>query len=400
MLHSWKPSVMKQYEDFELPWEYDGWKKEVQCIRQGVSIASGDAFSSFFIQGEKPENLEKWAQKTFSRPLKVRPFKLMQAFMVVDGKLIDVTLTRLKKGFLLLARPLNRALLKEAVLKSTLAYELNCLDQAKSHQCIRMDGPFSWDFLAEFYEPEVAGLPYLSCYQPDEHSVLMRMGDTGEYGYVIVCLNEFAPELESHLKELGQDFDLMAVGEKALSYCKAENFFFDESWMSSAAYTPYQMQQQWRVAKERELDELSYQSNYKAAQLTAVILENVPENVLGEGAANERRRKSKGGSLGESKNEDQQWNVYLKDTKVGRLEVCWPFVHSPRPNVYIGYALMDAPFAEAGLEGFELNVLNELRISMKTVAPPLVNNLSLSIDPQVHAYEVKEEVKAPPIYAV
>jgi glycine cleavage system aminomethyltransferase T len=69
---------------------------------------------------------------------------------------------------------------------------------------------------------------------------------------------------------------------------------------------------------------------------------------------------------------------------------------SPTRGDWVGLALLDRPFAHAGVHRYELHH-GGARSPIRTVAPPVVNNRSLYVSPQRHSFHTRHETAFPPL---
>jgi len=242
-------------------------------------------------------------------------------------------------------------------------------DLSSSHRVMSLNGPYAWEFLTELITPEIIGLPYLGFFQP-EGLTCLRAGKAGEYGYDLLVPNEGAGDLWTQIQECGESFDLGVASLEALDACALENWFFNVRREGRADVTPIEMQLQWRVSYRRDYPgAAALLARRKAgAKRRAVLVSS--ELALDVGA-----------------------QIVWDDRLVGELIASGP---SPSLGASLGIALLDAPFAHAGLSAFAAT-RGESRVPLRTLSAPPINNRSLYVDPQRHNYRTRETDIFPPV---
>jgi aminomethyltransferase len=233
-----------------------------------------------------------------------------------------------------------------------------------------VDGPYAWEVVAGVLGPVVLGMPYLTLLRRDD-VCCVRAGKTGEYGYLLLVPRSAAPGVEAKLVDAGRAIDLVSVGLQALDVCALENSHFSirtvrESSLASPL-TPIELQLQWRVVYAREF----------------------------VGAAALRARRAEGAKVratcvAAEKPIAAGQRVLLAGGHAGELlAACF----SPTLGRWVGSALLDVRLAHPHLT---LSVETEAGpVPLATCTAPLVDNLSLHIDPHTHSYATRSAPPAP-----
>ena len=237
-----------------------------------------------------------------------------------------------------------------------------------SHRIFSLGGPYAWETLAVLAGPEVIGMPFLTFAHLDE-LICFRAGKTGEYGYDLLVPAEQSEAIWSRLLEAGRRFDLEIADRELLDLCALENWFFNIRREGRADVTPIELQLQWRVCHRKEY--------------------------LGSAALAERRRAGPSSRLvclisgaplaaGDA--------LVYEDRSVGTLVNAG---FSSARGDHVALALVDTAWAYSGIDCLAVHRKNA-SVPVRTVSPPVLNNRSLYVSPQVHSYFARSEMKFPP----
>lgn len=241
--------------------------------------------------------------------------------------------------------------------------DVEVVDLSKDHEVVEVHGPWAWELVAEVLGPDLVALPYLNFFRI-EGGHCVRAGRTGEFGYHLVVRRSDAGGVVARFRERGADFDLVEVGAASLSLCGFESWFFDAEHVPQGA-TPIELQLQWRLAPDRDyLGRSAIEA--RRAEITRRQVCLVAPSALSAGDA-----------------------VMLGQRAIGAITRA-AFSHVR--GEWIASALIDRELAHGGIDRFTAN-----GVALRTVAPPLVDNRSLYVDPRRHAYRTRGEVKAGPL---
>jgi aminomethyltransferase len=245
-------------------------------------------------------------------------------------------------------------------------------DLSQTHDVVSLHGPYAWELLAECLDPEAMGLPYLTFFHAGAITCF-RGGKTGEYGYDLLVPKEETDRLKARIEEAGREFEfeLGAASLEALELCALENWFFNIRREGKPGLTPIELQLQWRV---------SYRKG----------------PYVGAAALAERRRTGPARRVtcvvgpGPMADGDE---VLFEGAPIGAI------LHagfSPLRGDWVAAALLDSPFAHAGVDRYEL-AHGGARSPLRTATPPVINNRSLYVSPQRHSFQTRLEHAFPPI---
>lgn len=332
------------------------WSTEPQvvCLR----LSGDDAFS--VLDRVCPADL-------YVRDGQVRPSVLLdeQARVIAD---VYVGLD--DDGYLLMSEGLSpSALVEHLRANAPSGAKLDVEDVNATHDFVSIHGPYAWELIGELLGPDLIGLPYLYFYRADE-VLCLRAGKTGEYGYDLFIPKARTEEMTSRLAEAGRAFDVQRVGLEALEQCALENGFFNIRREGARGLTPMELGIQWRVSYQKAC----VGSEALAAARSAGWVRRATTIVSG-GALSEGDRVSFGGE------------------QIGEVLSAG---YSPIAKAHVAVALIDKPWGHAGIGAFTAGP-DDRRAAVSTVSPPVLDNRSLYINPQRHAYATRERDKFPPI---
>ncbi len=267
--------------------------------------------------------------------------------------------------FLILAEGPSREELRDhlALHASRFAAEFQLLDD---RGVIGVDGPFAWEALAQVLGPDVIGLPYLTFFVTDAVTCF-RAGKTGEYGYDLLVPRAELSRWAARFEEEARAFDLSRCTLDDLDRCALENWFFNPRREGRCGATPLELQLQWRLSRRKDF--------VGAEALARRRREGVRERLvclLGPGPF----------AVADA--------VTFDGRSVGRVVNAAP---CELRREWIAMALVEVGLAHAGLGGFE--VAGAARSRARTVAPPVLSNRSLFVQPQRHSWLTRAEVDWP-----
>jgi aminomethyltransferase len=241
-------------------------------------------------------------------------------------------------------------------------------ERTASHAVIGLDGPFAWELLSRVAGAESVGLPYLTFFHADGW-VCCRAGRTGEYGYLLVVPRERADELHARLLEAGGPMDVAEGDRAVLDQCALENLFFNARREGREPLTPIELQLQCLVDYRKDAIGLEALRRHREAGVRARLTTLVAECPVAAGDA-----------------------VRLGPVRVGRLvNAGWSVVRQD----CVALALLDLACAHPGIAGFAVGAAEP--VPARSVTPPVLNNRSLFVDPQLHVYATRAEIRFPPL---
>ena len=289
-----------------------------------------------------------------------------------DGHpLSDLLVCRDDRDFLLLSEGLDAPSIGNQLEGGADALDVSVEDLGDGHTLFSVDGPYAWEVVAELVGPDVIGLPYLS-FLSDGRIRCFRSGKTGEFGYLLLVPEEDSEETREKLAALSARYDMAQATLGAIDLCALENWFFNIRKEGRFEVTPLELQLQWRV---------SYRKKYRGSSVVEDRRRNGPSRRLT--------------TLFSDRTIEVGDPVLLKDEVVGEfVNTGYSFIW----DEYIGLALMDVEYAVPGIEIFEVRGEGDGGMA-RSVSPPVLNNRSLYVSPQLHSYATRGEETFPPIAA-
>lgn len=339
---------------------------DVAAIREGVAYSRLDDVSYIRIRGGTAYAA---LDALFPSALKMRDGQLLHTMLLTDDArpFADAYLCWDDEEFFILAEGPPSAVLAAWLRENLRGTDIVVEDCSETHAILALDGPYAWELLGLLVDPEAIGLPYLTFYHHGD-SICYRAGKTGEYGYGIIARRDEAERLEKRLVEIGRAFNLRRVGRETLEQCALENWFFNIRREGAEAVTPIELQLQWRVSYQKSFagsDALSRRRRDGAKQRLTSLLMN------GEIAR---------GDI-----------VSLEGKPVGRI-VNAGFSHVRAE--WMALALIDVAWAYPGIASFAV-AGRAGTATARSVSPPVLNNRSLSVSPQLHSYATRQEYPMP-----
>jgi glycine cleavage system aminomethyltransferase T len=204
-------------------------------------------------------------------------------------------------------------------------------------------------------------MPYLTLLRRDD-VLCLRAGKTGEYGYLLLVPKAEAVELEARLAAIGRSLGVVTVSRDALDVCALENGHFSMRTLRPTALaqplTPIEMQLQWRVAYDKAFlgAEALRARRAEGARVRATAF--TADAALAPGQALQRDGADVGEVLAAS--------------------------FSPTLGGWVGTALLHRRLAHPHVDLVAASPAGLVRVTTRT--PPLVDNLSLHVDPHKHSF--------------
>lgn len=340
----------------------------VAAIRESVAVSVLDHVCILRLDG--PDAFDA-ADRLFTRDLYLRDGQLSQGLLLrEDGTIFaDVYLAADDEDFFFVAEGPDAQALTAHVERWTGDFdELDIIHEHLAQATIALDGPYAWELMAAFAGPETIGLPYLTFFHLDGR-VCYRAGKTGEFGYrLLVPRDEVETTLDA-LRTAGGHLEPGAADLEALDCCALENWFFNIRREGRAQIGPIELQLQWRVSYLKEF--------------------------IGSDALRARRSRGIDRRLtvvGAEGPIEEGETLHAPDgEEIGTVVNA---VRSPTLEGWIGNALVRLDYAHPHISG--LSIGHE-RVKAGTLRPPLINNRSLYVNPQIHSYATRLDDDFPPL---
>ena len=304
--------------------------------------------------------------------LRVRDGQMLQTlFLDEDARCVaDVYIAADDEDFIVLADVADAATFDAHLarhISPDLAVEID--DRSTSHAALSLDGPYAWELLAAGLGQEVVGMPYLSLFHVGPYTCY-RAGRTGEYGYGVIGLPAEVDALEVTLRAEGGAIGMADAELDDVDRCALENWFFNIRREGREPVTPIELQLQWRVSHRK--------SGVGAEALRRRRTEGAKERLttlVGPGPY----------AIGDA--------VRLHGEQVGRI------VNADRSDSrgdWVALALIAVAWAQPGIDAFRVRH-DGTDLPARSVSPPVLNNRSLWVSPQLHSYVMRSELVLPPL---
>ncbi|HEY1847227.1 MAG TPA: aminomethyltransferase family protein [Buttiauxella sp.] len=228
---------------------------------------------------------------------------------------------------------------------------------------IMLEGPYSWEVMAELYGFDVIGLPYYEYMNTDDELIIFRCGKHGEFGYKMIGPQAMLVDAWQKLLDAGEKYQLKTGGLNYQKSVRVENPGWDESICAAYSRSPVELQMQWAIQYDKEdfigkaaVEQLSQ------AQAERKLVGIMPQAECDGIAADD--------------------TVLVQGKEVGAVVNA---VFSPALQSFIALALIEGEYALADIEGFDIRTAAG-DIAAKTSSVPFLYNLSMLVNPTEHSY--------------
>ena len=346
-----------------------GFSDEYAAIRQSAAWTRSSHMVCCRICGEGAYDL---LERVCPAELYLRDGQVLHTLFLDERAsfLADIYVCRDDEDFLLLSETAPGvdpvAYLQDALIDGD---EVEIQDLSATHTVLSLNGPYAWEVLAELLGPDVISLPYMSFFV-DDGLVCVRAGKTGEFGYDLILPRGESAEWEGKLRNLSDRFDLREADLAVLDQCALENWFFNIRREGGCGVTPLELQLQWRISAKRSFVGSAAYSSWKTSGPQARVVTVTANQPLAIGVP-----------------------VSLGGREIGSIINAG---QSPLLGDWIGLALVEIGLSHPGIPGLTANVAGH-RTDLSAVSPPVLNNRSIFVSPQVHSYATRSEFEFPPL---
>lgn len=240
--------------------------------------------------------------------------------------------------------------------------EIKSMD-AEDWGVILLEGPYSWEVMAELYGFDVIGLPYNEYMNTDDELMIFRCGKHGEFAYKLIGPQAALVEAWQKLLEVGEKYRLKTGGLDYQKLVRVENPGWDEGIFAGYSRNPVELQLQWAIQYDKEdfigkaaVEQLSQ------AQASRKLVGMLPLEACEGIAADDV--------------------VLVQGKEVGTVVKA---IFSPALQCFIALALIDREYALADIAGFTLRTAAG-DIAAQTRSVPFLYNLSMLVNPTEHSY--------------
>lgn len=328
--------------------------RQYTAIRSATAIARTKQTRIVRLRGEDARTAALWLLPS---RLHLRDAQARQSLLLDEGghPIADVIVAADDEDYLLLIDGPGDPI---AHVRANARGVVSVEDLDATHEVIDVHGPWAWELVSEVLGGDLLALPYLNFFRMDE-ALCVRAGRTGEYGYHLIVPRENTEAVYARFLSKAADFDLVEVGLDAVALASFENWFFDARHTPADA-TPVELSLSWRLAPDRDFLGREAIDARRAAETPrqACVLASA------EVRAGDR--------------------VSLDGRDVGVIARA---AYSPSRESWFASAMIEPRLVYAGIE------LGAGGATLRTLAPPLVDNQSLYVDPRRHTYRARDEVR-------
>ncbi len=303
--------------------------------------------------------------------LYVRDGQLLHGLLLDDDAhpFADGYLGRDDEDYFLLAEgPSADALVAHLDAHRPASAEVTIEDRTPETCLLGLDGPYAWELLGLVAGADCIGLPYLTFYHHDRWTIA-RAGKAGEYGYLLLAPRAETDAVEGLILEAGAALDIARADRDDLDRCALENGFFNIRREGREPLTPLELQLQWRVSPRKTFVGRDALVRRRAEGVRARTTTLVGSGPFAPGDA-----------------------VRLNGDQVGRVVNA---AASTARGDWVALALLDVAWAHPGI-AFAVRH-GGADTAARSVSPPVLDNRSLHVSPQLHSYATRGQYTFPPL---
>jgi glycine cleavage system aminomethyltransferase T len=340
---------------------------EIKAIRHATALSGSEGRSVFRLSGT---GAQAAADRLCPRELFLRDGQMLHTLLLNEraNPIADAYLCADGEDYLLICEGPGPEWLMDLVrdrIPSGKGTEIT--EVTADRELLSLNGPYAWELLSEAISPEVIGLPYLGFYHGDGFTCF-RAGKTGEFSFDLLLPKQGAAAMRNRLMDLGAAFGLREAGGDALDLCALENFCFNVRLDADPEATPLELQLQWRV---------SFRKEYVGSEALRQRRKQWTKRAVLIGC----RQRLAGGD-----------KLFAGNVGAGHVLHA---AYSPDRGEWLGLALIDLGQAHPGV-ALDCQT-TEGPVPARILSAPAINNRSLYVDPQRHAYATRGEDKFPPL---
>jgi glycine cleavage system aminomethyltransferase T len=341
----------------------------VRAIRSSVAVSRLDHVRCVRLRGHGAYDA---LDRVCPADLYVRDGQILHGLLLEEDASLfaDIYLACDDEEYLLLAEGPTQPDFVEYLRRHTAdVADVEIVDLSEAYSLIGLNGPYAWELMGSVAGEETIGLPYLTFFH-QEQWICCRVGKTGEYGYAIIVPAADAPAAYERCLHRGGNLDAVEADLDALDQCALENWFLNVRREGRQPVTPIELQLQWRVSYRK-----TYVGSDALARRRAEGSRERLTCLVADGAV----------QVGS--------DVVLDGRLVGRVVNAG---YSPTRGKWVALALIDIAWAYPGIDALRVDGADGA-VCARSVSPPVINNRSLYVSPQLHSYRTRDEFDFPPL---
>lgn len=370
-IHLQNGAVMGERNGISIPEHYGSLRDEYTALRKHILMSDYSHVGLASIQGENAwELLNILVTGDISF---IRDEQAMYTLMLDgDGKIItDLYILFDDERFILFSEWMTGEQLCSKVQELLASYpeQFDDIHNIKAlspeYGTIHVEGPYSWELLAECFGMDIIGLPFLEHMHVDD-LIILRGGKHGEFSYKLIATQSKLAEVWLRLCEAGEKYDLQQGGLGSQFLARLENPCWEPNMISNWSACPIELQMQWTIRYDKEY----------------FIGSEAIKNKLHQGC----EYRAVGFWLTQSFKTPPQPgdNLWLGDHIIGQVMICG---FSPSRDAWIGRALIRTDLAWADIDAYQVSAGNQ-KVSVVTTGIPFIHNFSFAVDPLQHSYVI------------
>lgn len=343
---------------------------EQVALRTGVAWMRLEHVHMLWVSGSDAFDL---LDDVLPAPIYLRPGQVGQTFLLDDeGRPVaDLEIVAFDDQFLLLSDGLSAEALAERLLDDASEPWTVTLTPMNDHLLWSTHGPFAWEVLADLCGDATLGMPYLSSFELrrwEGHCI--RAGKTGEYGYIFAVAPTSAEAFLAAVEPVLARYEAVALSQADLDLAALEAGFFSIRHHLGRVPDAAELQLLWRLRWDRTFrgkEALAAGRIASGVRLPQVVCVGLPALAAMPATG---------------------CPVLQQGKKVGEVLYATHSGVRGHPVVLVQLEQIDGwPGQTAQIDGVEATVLQV----------PLLNNRSLHVDLQRHAWADRDRTDFPPL---
>ncbi|QHM70556.1 aminomethyltransferase family protein [Mixta intestinalis] len=370
-LHIKHHARMGQFNDKTVPASYHDDDTEYRAVRENALLVDYSHMSIVSVMGE-----DAWALVNHMVSADVSTIRDEQGIYSLvlneDGTICgDVYILCADEGYYLLSENMTASAViarLEKILEKAEELDIQdtpqiCTMEEACWGAALLEGPYSWEVLAEVYGFDIIGLPYHEFMNTDDGLMVFRCGKHGEFGYLMIGEQGALAALWQQLLDIGEKYRLQTGGLDYQKTVRIENPAWDTSIYAAYSRNPVELQLQWAVQYDKE-DFIGKEAveEYSRSGVECRVVGMLPVAAC---------------------TNMQPDDCVLVDGKVVGKLISTTF--SPARCSFIALALLDEAYAWSDIEGFTIRT-RDGDVAAMTHNLPFLYNLSMLVSPTEHSF--------------
>ena len=370
-LHLDNNAELGVYNGKMVPRSYNSPEVEYKAVRENALLVDYSHMSIVRVTGD-----DAWSLVNYLASADISTIRDEQGIYSLllneDGTLWgDMNVLCFEEGYYLLSENLssvevltrlNTILVNCSGLDIQEAPEITIMD-SQGWGTIQLEGPYSWELLAEIYGFDIIGLPFNEYMTIEEDLMIFRCGKHGEFAYQIIGQQDDLATVWNRILETGEKFDIKTGGLEYQNIVRIENPCWEPAIYAGHTASPVALQMQWAVQYDKD----DFMGKEAVLALSAQCA----------------ARKLVGLLPSDTGADIHTNDIVLADGK--DVGVVVKGVYSPTLQSSIALALIDHDYAFSDIDGFSVETAQGA-VQARTHNVPFIYNFSLLVNPTEHSY--------------